>query len=242
MHFCLPDQAIHDGEMNMFKVAVRVFALGCTVLFGFFQAGASLAKSDILLDIVQQCLRTDTPAYCEQCRAPQRIANCAGKTTCRATSEVWAESAEFVAIRDIKMCGCPKDFVHGLVMPKATVTGIEDNRRPDSIWSFSWQVALERLKPHEIALAVNPRTKRTQNQLHVHVVRLKPGFEEKQAQLVVVSTRDLNAVWRLAQQAADERRMPDYGVLVSASANGEFLVTLTSESPEGQFTQAVCSP
>jgi CDP-diacylglycerol pyrophosphatase len=212
------------------------------LLFGFFQTSPSLANSNILLEIVQQCLRTDTPAYCEQCRAPQQIANCAGKNSCRATSEVWSENSEFVAIRDIKMCGCPPDFVHGLVMPKATVTGIEDSSRPDSIWSFSWQVALERLKPHEIALAVNPLTKRTQNQLHVHVVRLKPGFHEKQSQHVVVSTRDLDAVWRLAQQAADERKMPEYGVLVSAAPNGEFLVTLTSQSPEGQFTQAVCTP
>ena len=212
------------------------------LLFGFFQTTPSLANSNILLEIVQQCLRTDTPAYCEQCRAPQQIANCPGKTSCHATSEVWAENSEFVAIRDIKMCGCPPDFVHGLVMPKATVTGIEDSRRPDSIWTFSWQVALERLKSHEIALAVNPLTKRTQNQLHVHVVRLKPGFHDKQSQHVVVSTRDLNAVWRLAQQAADERKMPEYGVLVSAAANGEFLVTLTSQSPEGQFTQAVCTP
>lgn len=212
------------------------------LLFGFFQTTPSLANSNILLEIVQQCLRTDKPDYCEHCRAPQQIANCTGKTSCRATSEVWAEDPEFVAIRDIKMCGCPPDFVHGLVMPKATVTGIEDSRRPDSIWTFSWQVALERLKTHEIALAVNPLTKRTQNQLHVHVVRLRPGFHEKQSQHVVVTTRDLNAVWRLAQQAADERKMPEYGVLVSAAPNGEFLVTLTSQSPEGQFTQAVCTP
>lgn len=212
------------------------------LLFGFLQSSPSLANSNILLEIVQQCLRTDKPDYCEHCRAPQQIANCTGKTPCRATSEVWAENPEFVAIRDIKMCGCPPDFVHGLVMPKATVTGIEDSRRPDSIWTFSWQVALERLKTHEIALAVNPLTKRTQNQLHVHVVRLRPGFHDKQSQHVVVTTRDLNAVWRLAQQAADERKMPEYGVLVSAAPNGEFLVTLTSQSPEGQFTQAVCTP
>ena len=185
------------------------------LLFGFFQTSPSLANSNILLEIVQQCLRTDTPAYCEQCRAPQQIANCPGKTDCRAPSEVWAENAEFVAIRDIKMCGCPPDFVHGLVMPKATVTGIEDSRRPDSIWSFSWQVALR---------------------------RLKPGFHDKQSQHVVVSTRDLNAVWRLAQQVADERNMREYGVLVSAGASGEYWVTLTSQSSEGQFTQAVCTP
>ena len=214
----------------------------CILLFGFLQSSPSLANSNILLEIVQQCLRTDKPDYCEHCRAPQQIANCTGKTSCRATSEVWAENPEFVAIRDIKMCGCPPDFVHGLVMPKATVTGIEDSRRPDSIWTFSWQVALERLKTHEIALAVNTLTKRTQNQLHVHVVRLRPGFHDKQSQHVVVTTRDLNAVWRLAQQAADERKMPEYGVLVSAAPNGEFLVTLTSQSPEGQFTQAVCTP
>jgi CDP-diacylglycerol pyrophosphatase len=232
----------HDScRASGYRTVLKLLYL-CILMFGFFQTSPSLANSNVLLEIVQQCLRTETPAYCEQCRAPQQIANCAGKTSCRATSEVWAENSEFVAIRDIKMCGCPPDFVHGLVMPKATVTGIEDSRRPDSIWSFSWQVALERLKSHEIALAVNPLTKRTQNQLHVHVVRLKPGFNDKQSQHVVVSTRDLNAVWRLAQQAADERKMPEYGVLVSAAANGEFLVTLTSQSPEGQFTQAVCTP
>lgn len=231
----------HDSCLaSGYRTVLKLLYL-CILLFGFFQTSPSLANSNILLDIVQQCLHTDTPAYCNQCRAPQRIANCPEKTSCKATTEVWAENSEFVAIRDIKMCGCPQDFVHGLVMPKATVTGIEDSRRPDSIWTFSWQVALERLKPHEIALAVNPLNKRTQNQLHVHVVRLKPGFHDKPSQHVVVSTRDLNAVWRLAQQASDERKMPEYGVLVSAAASGEFLVTLTAESPEGQFTQAVCT-
>lgn len=227
--------------VSSYRTVLKLLYL-CILLFGFLQSSPSLANSNILLEIVQQCLRTDKPDYCEHCRAPQQIANCTGKTSCRATSEVWAENPEFVAIRDIKMCGCPPDFVHGLVMPKATVTGIEDSRRPDSIWTFSWQVALERLKTHEIALAVNPLTKRTQNQLHVHVVRLRPGFHDKQSQHVVVTTRDLNAVWRLAQQAADERKMSEYGVLVSAAPNGEFLVTLTSQSPEGQFTQAVCTP
>jgi hypothetical protein len=45
-------------------------------------------------------------------------------------------------------------------------------------------------------------------------------------------------VWRLALQAADERKMHEYGVLVSAAPNGEFLVTLTSQSPEGQFVSS----
>ena len=43
-------------------------------------------------------------------------------------------------------------------------------------------------------------------------------------------------------ERVDERKMTEYGVLVSAASNGEFLVTLTSQSPEGQFTQAVCTP
>ena len=241
MPSCMSDVSHASRWASSYRMVSKLFYT-CILLFGCFQTIPSLANSNILLEIVQQCLRTDTPRYCEQCRAPQRMANCSEKMSCRATTEVWAENAEFVAIRDIKMCGCPPDFVHGLVLPKATITGVEDSKRPDSIWSFSWQVALERLKPHEIALAVNPLTKRTQNQLHVHVVRLKPDFHEKLHQHVVVSTRDLDAVWRVAQQAADDRNMREFGVLVSAASNGEFLVTVTSQSPESQFTQAVCAP
>lgn len=228
----------------LFHDTFRWFGIAFALFFALTPTGKSATNSDILLDIVQQCIKVDRPGYCEQCRAPQLHAECAGKTSCQASTEVWAENSEFVAIRDIKMCGCPDDFVHGLVLPKATITGVEDGRRPDGIWSFAWQVAHERIKAHEIALAVNSKSKRTQNQLHVHVVRLKPEVQNKFDAFVVGSTDDLNTVWNVAQQAAAQRQMKEYGVLVIAERNGGYRVILTTdkESPEGLFTQAVCSP
>lgn len=203
--------------------------------------GSASANADILLQIVQQCINTSKPAYCEQCLAPQRAAICPGKTSCKATSEVWRETDLFVAIRDIKMCGCPASFVHGLVLPKAVVTGIEDDRRPNDIWQFAWDVAIERIDQAEIALAVNSKSKRTQNQLHVHVVRLKPHIQERLDKGVLAHSPTLSEVWQVAAQAAAKHGMAEYGVLVTAAPLGGFQLALTQESPEGQFTQAVCS-
>ena len=108
----------------------------------------AVASSDMLLHIVEQCTNTSAAAYCEKCLAPQLPAMCSGKTSCRATSEIWHETSEYGAMRDIKMCGCPSDFVHGLVLPKARVTGVEDANRPDSIWQFSWDIAQKKLPTH----------------------------------------------------------------------------------------------
>ena len=199
-------------------------------------------NSGILLQIVQHCVNINQPDYCDQCRAPQRAAGCKGKNTCQATSEIWAESDEFVALRDIKMCGCPDDFVHGLVLPKSVISGIEDDLRPNAIWQFAWDVALQRMPVNEIALAVNSKSKRTQNQLHVHLVRLNPNAQTRIAASVVGVVSSLDDVWQFASQQAMTRHMNEYGVLVAANEKEGFRVALTTESPEGQFTQAVCSP
>ena len=87
--------------------------------------------SDTLLHIVQACIDPSTQNYCAQCRLPQKSAGCPAAPTCRSTVEIWAQDNEFVEKRDIKMCGCPDDFVHGLVLPKATITGVEDPNKPD---------------------------------------------------------------------------------------------------------------
>ncbi len=232
---------IHSVAFVHRHLSIRslLLPLACVVVCSTAHA---LEKSDILKHIVQQCIDPSVSGYCEQCRSPLLRAGCAGKSTCKATTDIWAETAEFVAIRDIKMCGCPAEFVHGLVMPKAIVTGVEDERRPDAIWQFAWDVATQRMPLADIALAVNSQNKRTQNQLHVHLVRLKPGPLPALDASWVAQTPHLHDVWQVAKQAAASLNMPEYGVLVAAAPSGGYRVALTTLSPEGQFTQAVCEP
>jgi len=205
-------------------------------------SAVAAVPSDTLLHIVQACIDPSTRNYCAQCRLPQKTAGCLAAPTCRSTVEIWAADDEFVAIRDIKMCGCPDDFVHGLVLPKATITGVEDPNKPDSIWLFSWRVALSRMSEEDIALVVNPRLRRTQNQLHVHLVRLKPESRSQFGLHMFGETSDISSVWQIAQQAADARKMADFGVLVFRTSPDNFGVVISSDSLEGLYTQAVCQP
>jgi CDP-diacylglycerol pyrophosphatase len=237
-----PRTPVAAKHRNVFFLGVCAFIFS---LLGLYSADVkALDKSDTLLHIVQQCLQQAKPGYCEQCLVPESRVICTGKTSCRATTDLWAEDAEFVAIRDIKMCGCPADFVHGLVLPKLVVTGIEDERRPDSIWAFAWDVAAKRIPAEEIALAVNAKSRRSQNQLHIHLVRLKPGMEQAINQAleagVAGDIQRLGDVWRWADQQAHCLHMPDYGLLVMRAPSGGYRVVMTAESPEYLFTQAVC--
>ena len=91
-------------------------------------------------------------------------------------------------------------------------------------------------------MAVNPTFKRSQNQWHIHVVRLLPGLNPRLAESWVGKVDHLNQVWRFASDAAQSRHLSDYGVLVAQSAEGGFRVALSTDSPEWQFTQAKCLP
>jgi CDP-diacylglycerol pyrophosphatase len=157
---------------------------------------------------------------------------------CRRTTEVWAATADYVAIRDIKMCGCGRDFAHGLALPRHPVSGLEDSRRPAGIWSFAWDVARQRITEEDaIALVVNPPSLRTQDQLHVHLVRLKPGVR---ASLAADSARvpSLDAVWGAAAHRRAE--IPgDYGVLVARDGD-QFLVFAGGGPLEQRFTVGEC--
>jgi CDP-diacylglycerol pyrophosphatase len=195
---------------------------------------------DILWQIVSECLDPASPTYCSVCRAPVAGA-CALDTTCKRTTDVWAKTADYVAIRDIKMCGCPPEFIHGLALPRSRVTGVEDPRRPAGIWAFAWDVARSRIADEQqIALVVNPPgLQRTQDQLHVHLVRLAPDARARLVTLSPARARRLDQVWDVASRHAGG--VEDYGVLVARDglANG-FLVLTAARSPEEQFTAARC--
>lgn len=160
-------------------------------------------------------------------------------TTCSRTTQVWAETKDFVAIRDRKMCGCPDGFVHGLALPRSRVTGVEDPPRPDGIWAFAWKVAEQKLPENEISLAVNPKSRRSQDQLHVHIVRVRrdslPMDAERTAHI-----DSLSKVWETAARKAADLKWKDYGVLVTKDAKGKYLVVVDDGSPEKDFTVAEC--
>jgi CDP-diacylglycerol pyrophosphatase len=198
-------------------------------------------KRNILFNIVNQCLNTQVADYCNRCQSPRQEAICEAQTTCKTSIDVWHETSEFVAMRDIKMCGCGPDFVHGLVMPKAKVTGVEDSKRPEAIWSYAWGIAQTKIHSNDKALAVNPQLRRSQDQLHIHIVRLNADARARLNELPLIHVKDLNLVWAAAQKAADELRYSDYGVLLFAASEGGFQMAVTQESPEHAFTQVRCA-
>ena len=213
-----------------------VIALALAVLAGCASADAP----DALHRVVELCLDTDNPRYCSRCRAPQ-AGYCQLEYPCSRTTQVWALTQEYVAIRDMKMCGCPSGFVHGLALPRFTVTGVEDPRRPDGIWRFAWNVARERIpQEDEIALAVNPPAFRTEDQLHVHLVRLLAGARGRVDALRPLRVERLEDVWAAATEHAASHGIASYGVIVLSATDGGWLVGTVSDSPEGDFTRARC--
>lgn len=221
------------------KSGQQLLLLICTTLSLCGNANAT-KYSDILLDIVQNCITQDSANYCQKCRAPIAESVCESEKTCRKTTQVWSSSEKFVAIRDIKMCGCPADFVHGLVLPKQIITGVEDPLRPDAIWPYAWEIATTRIETESIALVINPKNFRSQNQMHIHLLRLKPQARTALAKLSNHPVEDLNQVWKVASQSAKEQQLDDYGVIVFRSTSGAFNVVVTANSPEGVFTQYAC--
>ena len=140
------------------------------------------------------------------------------------------------------MCGCPAGFVHGLALPRQRVTGVEDPRRPPGIWSFAWEAARSRIaEQQDIALVVNPPDLRTQDQLHVHLVRLAPGARRGLAATSPARTTSLAEVWAIADRSAAAAGAASYGVLVAREDRGPgFIVAVDAASPEYRFTVAEC--
>ncbi len=125
------------------------------------RADAAESRNTLLL-IVNSCLDIHSPEYCQHCPAPRLESPCAQNRGCSETTDIWEETDDYVAIRDRKMCGCSSDFVHGLLIPRARITGIEDPRRPDNIWEMAWAIARKRITEQDtIALVVNPPGSRT---------------------------------------------------------------------------------
>lgn len=219
------------------------YSLIFSIVFGLQinVAAGSIAKRDILLHIVSQCADPTTSNYCSRCILPQIEANCDGVSGCKKTSEIWALSGQYVAMRDIKMCGCPKEFIHGLTLPRNTVTGVEDTNRPEGIWQFAWDQGAKRIEPELMALVVNPKSQRSQNQLHIHMVRLDDNARKRFSRYLPVYVNDLEHVWSVAANSAASKGLTDYGVLVAKASKGQYLVITDANSPEANFTKWKCN-
>jgi CDP-diacylglycerol pyrophosphatase len=229
--------------MSLFSFArSKIVSSGIALALAFAYYGSALAieRSDILLDLVSHCVDPAQANYCTQCRAPRSDAACGAPLECKKSTEVWALNASYTAIRDIKMCGCPSNFVHGLALPISPVRGVEDPKRPDGIWQFAWDVAASRIETESLALVVNPQFHRSQNQLHVHMLRLSKDGSQQLAKHVPSYINSLDQVWTSAAQSAATKGLADYGVLVAQRGPKDFLVVVTAESPEDAFTEWRC--
>jgi hypothetical protein len=201
---------------------------------------AGQASRNILYEIVTYCLDSSIPDYCVRCPVPLS-GQCAINDECSRTSEVWAKTDEYVAIRDIKMCGCPAGFVHGLAMARAPVSGVEDTKRPTGIWPFAWAVARQRIAEETaIALVVNPASLRSQDHLHIHLVRLRQDARNELASRKPVIVKDLEEVWDAAARHVRRIGLRDYGLIVVGESDGNFLVVADGGSPEREFTEYSC--
>jgi|SRR5208282_5485551 len=212
---------------------------------------------NILWKIVDNCLenKSNDDDYCEKCiePLPTLLTKCDkassswdALTLCKKTLDVWENTSEFVALKDQKMCGCTdQNFVHGLVLPLTKVTGIEDVKdRPKDIWQFAWDEAVEKIdKKETIVLVANPRSKRTQDQLHIHIVRLADGARNKLNALEPRHVKKLDDVWTAATRHASDAGLSghEYGIAVAYDPkSGEFLVVTVSGSAEERFAVSKC--
>lgn len=211
-------------------------------------ANAALARDeggvrDTLWRIVSTCLATGEAEYCQRCESPRVDAACSQNRRCENTTEVWEETSEYVAIRDIKMCSCPAGFVDGLAIPRNRVKGIEAPQLPDGIWAFAWSVARRKIDDDAtIALVVNSVRGRSQDQLHVHLVRLRSEARANFTGRLGAVTR-LDDVWStVSRLAANEPLLQDYNVLVASNLKGGFevLVESNSKSLERTYTHRTC--
>ena len=228
-------------RINIKSTVLKVLFVLVIIIGASSQAGAlNIAKSDILLHIVSQCVDPSTINYCANCMLPRADARCSNNSDCKKTNEVWKLNSRYAAIRDIKMCGCPTEFIHGLAMPREVITGVEDLNREEDIWQFAWDVGMERIEAESLALVVNPKSERSQNQLHVHILRLNKNTRELFKEYTPVYVDSLEHVWAAADQSAKSRGLDDYGVLVTNSLNGKYLVLISPKSPEALFTVWKC--
>jgi len=222
--------------------ARRTFLLLAVLLALATGIGNAESSRDQLRRLVEKCLGTERASDCPALVADQDPAD---EASCKKTTQIWERSADFVVIRDLKECGCPSSFRHGLAMPLTYVSGVEAEEPPEGIWQFAWDAGRKRFAdPATVALAVNSRLQRSQDQLHVHIVELADGARSRFPPGHSANLADLSHVWAEARALAREKNLQDYGVLVTRAPGNGFTLLITegdfAHSPEGLYTRYRC--
>jgi CDP-diacylglycerol pyrophosphatase len=91
-----------------------------------------------------------------------------------------------------------------------------------------------------IALVVNPPGSRSQDQLHIHIVRLRSDARVRLDGERSGRVKNLDEVWSAAAKKANAEKLPDYGILVTRHRDSGFLVLVDEKNPEKLYTLWEC--
>lgn len=211
--------------------------------------------ANALWNIVASCVDAPHDVAASYCSCPAFTRSCCGDPQTPNADVMWGETPDFVAIRDLSMCGCGAGFVAGLALPRTRITGIEDPARPDAIWPFAWDVARRHIADEsEIGLVINPDDARTQNQMHVHMLRLDRGARALLNSLeppsegtwlrapaaLVIPLPDLDRVFGAAVDRVGADAIGTHGILVTRAKGAGYLAVLTDRSSPQVLTRSHC--
>jgi CDP-diacylglycerol pyrophosphatase len=87
---------------------------------------------------------------------------------------------------------------------------------------------------------VNAPQLRTQDQLHIHIVRLRREARERLAGRSTARVARLDEVWTAADRLARASGRPDYGVFVARDPAEGFVVLADTGDIERDFTESRC--
>jgi hypothetical protein len=224
--------------MNVVLTGATSLLLTVTLLL----AGCSTQHSR-LQQLVTSCTDLSGEDYCTACPWPRSDSSCELAAVCTKSTEIWRESEYYIAIRDKKMCGCKlPGFFHGLAIPRALIRGVESANRPAGIWDFAWKAGMAKgIAGGELALAISPANDRSENQLHIHILRLKNDARNSFLQERTTTVDSLAKVWQAATASAAANGLTFYGVLAAENPAGGYLVVVSAESPEDIYTAARCT-
>jgi CDP-diacylglycerol pyrophosphatase len=228
--------------VRLIKATISRSALAALLMLALTANAWAAGNRNALWHIVGHCLDSTAANYCTTCPAPLEESTCAQGASCLGTTQIWNRTQDYVAIRDRKACGCPDNFVHGLAMPLKPVSGQAEGGRPDGIWEFAWQTAENRIRDIlGIALIVNPPAWQSQDQLHVHILRLRSNARDR---LSAKAARipNLVSVWSSAKELAKAASLDDrYGVLVLRDTEGGYLLVVDTAPLESAYGEGRCS-